>query len=101
MSVLTVLDELGRAGVELAAEGENLPYRGPKRSISPTVREELVENKAEILDFLRKAGVNGIRKVFWQTGKPFVFEDSVGCLWRYMHAWDRCWPVVIGTRAGR
>jgi hypothetical protein len=49
-----MLEDLGRRGVKVWAEGESLRYRSPKKALTPDVLAELKAHKAEILIHLRR-----------------------------------------------
>ena len=49
------LSDLRRNDVHLWAEGEGLRYKAPPQTLTPTLRQELKERKAEILTFLHNA----------------------------------------------
>jgi len=51
------LSNLRRSGVRLWAEGNRLRYSAPPGTMTPEVLEQLAERKADLLDFLRAAGV--------------------------------------------
>ncbi len=66
MSARALLARLTAAGVELAAEGDRLRYRGPAAALPPEILGELRERKPELLELLRppagrtlRAGVDG------------------------------------------
>lgn len=48
-----LLDELSQLNIKLQAEGENLRLNAPSGVLTPALRQELAERKAEILSFLR------------------------------------------------
>ncbi|MBH8563641.1 amino acid adenylation domain-containing protein [Nostoc sp. CENA67] len=50
-----LLSDLRRLDVKLWAEGEDLCFQAPSKTITPTLRQELKERKAEILTFLHNA----------------------------------------------
>jgi len=39
-----------------------------------------------------------VRRVIWKTANMVVFEDTDGHFWRYLHAWNQAWPVIVGER---
>lgn len=51
---------------------------------------EALKDKGRILDG------HLVVRVVWETEKAVVFEDDAGRFWRYMHAFKKAWPVVIG-----
>ena len=54
MSVAEFLAELSQRGISIWAEGDQLHYRAARDALTPTLREELSQRKAAILDFLRQ-----------------------------------------------
>ncbi|BAZ48975.1 McnE protein [Nostoc sp. NIES-4103] len=50
-----LLSDLRRLDVKVWADGEDLRYKAPSKTITPTLRQELKERKAEILTFLSNA----------------------------------------------
>jgi amino acid adenylation domain-containing protein len=59
MSTLDFLSKLRRSGVRLWIEGDKLRYSSPKGSLSPELRSELAERKAELIFFLRNTTLSG------------------------------------------
>ena len=55
MTIPGFLSHLRSLGVRLWADGDRLRYSAPKGTLTPSLRTELVERKAEILAFLRDA----------------------------------------------
>jgi amino acid adenylation domain-containing protein len=51
---MRLLDDLGRLGVQVWAEGDLLRYRAPRGALTPGLLERLKESKAELLDLLRR-----------------------------------------------
>jgi hypothetical protein len=51
---LRLLDDLGRVGVQVWAEGDLLRYRSPRGALTPGLLGRLKESKAELLDLLRR-----------------------------------------------
>ena len=49
MSVLTLIEDLRRRGVELAAKGDRLSCRAPRGVLSPELLDDLRSHKTEIL----------------------------------------------------
>jgi amino acid adenylation domain-containing protein len=49
-----LLDDLGRLGVQVWAEGDLLRYRSPRGALTPDLLERLRENKAGLLGLLRR-----------------------------------------------
>jgi hypothetical protein len=49
------LSELNNLNIKLWIEDNQLRYKAPKGALTPTLRAELVERKAEILTFLSDA----------------------------------------------
>jgi hypothetical protein len=37
-----------------------------------------------------------VERVIWETPKAVVFEDDAGRFWRYLHAYRKAWPVIVG-----
>lgn len=56
-TVAELLVHLRNLGVRLWAEGDRLHLSAPKETLTPTLRAELTERKAEILTFLREANL--------------------------------------------
>jgi pyochelin synthetase len=53
-SALRLLDDLGRLGVQVWAEGDLLRYRSPRGALTPGLLDRLKESKTELLDLLRR-----------------------------------------------
>ncbi|MES1241619.1 MAG: amino acid adenylation domain-containing protein [Acidobacteriota bacterium] len=53
-SALRLLDDLGRLGVQVWAEGSLLRYRSPRGALTPGLLDRLRESKTELLDLLRR-----------------------------------------------
>ena len=51
---MLLLDDLGRLGVQVWAEGDLLRYRSPRGALTPGLLERLKESKTELLDLLRR-----------------------------------------------
>jgi acetylornithine/succinyldiaminopimelate/putrescine aminotransferase/predicted amino acid dehydrogenase len=56
MTIAALLADLRQRGVELWAEGGQLRYSAPKGTLTPAVRSKLVEQKVEVLAWLRSNG---------------------------------------------
>ena len=56
MNVAAFLNELLNRDIRVSADGERLRCNAPAGALTPELREELARRKAEILEFLRKAG---------------------------------------------
>ena len=50
-----IISHLRNLRIRLSANGDQLDYSGPEGAMTPELRAELIEQKAEILAFLRKA----------------------------------------------
>src|SRR5205823_9108172 len=55
MTVAALLTYLHKQGVALWVEDERLRYSAPKGVLTPALRAELVEKKAEIIEFLQNS----------------------------------------------
>jgi amino acid adenylation domain-containing protein len=55
MNTLEFLSELRRLEIKVSADGDRLRLSAPKGVLTPTLREQLAERKAEILAFLNNA----------------------------------------------
>jgi len=55
VTTIEFLSYLRSLDVKLWADGDRLRYSAPKGALTPALRAELVERKAEILTFLHKA----------------------------------------------
>ncbi len=54
MNPAKLLDDLGRLGVQVWAEGDLLRYRSPRGALTPDLLERLRESKADLLGLLRR-----------------------------------------------
>src|SRR5262249_15402134 len=54
MTVTELLAELARRGVHVSSDGDDLTVRAPKGALTPSLRAELADHKAEILARLRQ-----------------------------------------------
>jgi amino acid adenylation domain-containing protein len=54
-TIKTFLSELNNLNIKLWVEGEQLRYRAPPETLTPSLRAELVARKAEVITFLSKA----------------------------------------------
>lgn len=57
MTVLELLENLKKRGVDLAPAGESLRYRAPAGALTPDLRQALAAHKAEVLAHLRGEAV--------------------------------------------
>lgn len=55
MTTSKLVARLQEKGVSLQVEGANLRYSAPKNALTDSLRSELIEHKAEIIEFLRGA----------------------------------------------
>ncbi|HEY7124286.1 MAG TPA: amino acid adenylation domain-containing protein [Ktedonobacterales bacterium] len=55
MSMAEFLGELSQRGISIWVDGDNLRYRATRDALTPALREELRQRKAEILAYLRPA----------------------------------------------
>jgi pyochelin synthetase len=53
-SAMRLLDDLGRLGVQVWAEGDLLRYRAPRGALTPGLLDRLRKGKTELLDLLRR-----------------------------------------------
>ncbi len=100
----SILTELANHGATVAISGSNLRVefkREPTAAIAPLL-PELKKHKGEIIALLKSCPrtIDGhtVRRIIWQTGRAIIFEDSDGHFWRYLHAWNQAWPVIVGGR---
>ena len=56
MTLAGLVDSLREQGVELWTEGDRLRYSAPKGMMTPALRQQLSERKAELLQYLQSAG---------------------------------------------
>ncbi len=59
MSLPEFLAQLNQAGIRLWADGERLRYDAPPGAVTPSLREDLLQRKADLLDFLKHNQVDG------------------------------------------
>jgi aspartate racemase len=70
MKTIALLDSLHHLGVRLWADGDHLCYRAPQGTLTPALRAELAERKADILAFLHEANLAA------RSTLPHVFPVS-------------------------
>jgi hypothetical protein len=58
-------------GVTLAADGNQLRFRGPKGAVTPRLLQELRDRKAEVLEFLR-----GSARRPWRNRRSGRFTET-------------------------
>ena len=56
MRAALLLSELSRRGVRLEAAGDRLRFDAPKGVLTPELRREMVEHKAELLELVERHG---------------------------------------------
>lgn len=39
---------------------------------------------------------HSVARVIWKTDKAVIFADEHGRFWRYLYAYQRAWPVIVG-----
>ena len=54
MSTVALLGELGRLGVKLWNEGEQLRYQAPRGALTAELKAKVIEHKGELVAFLRR-----------------------------------------------
>jgi hypothetical protein len=37
-----------------------------------------------------------IARIIWETEKAIVFADELGRFWRFLHAYGKAWPFIVG-----
>jgi len=55
MTALQLLTKLRHRGIKMWAEQDQLHYQAPKNVLTPTLRSQIAETKAELLDLLRES----------------------------------------------
>jgi hypothetical protein len=46
----------------------------------------------------RTLGGLRVQEVIWETERMVIFRCDAGLLWRYVHSWDKAWPVEVVSR---
>ena len=92
-SALELLSELANAGVEFSVEGRRLGWRNSRGLITPDVRLDLADGKAEIIELFTKPPMPVPRR-FTAMGRPVTWTGRVVSWagWRSLSDWDRFGP---------
>ena len=88
MILQQLFTELSERGVKLWLEGEQLGIRAPKGMLTPELRHQLIESKAEVLSLLRQqaftsdlAALSPLRPKPEERYEPFALTDMQHAFW--------------------
>jgi hypothetical protein len=77
-----LLSELGKRGVALAVQGDNLKYRAPQGVLTPDLLGAIADHKREILTRLRHPGWTEMDYVFVDASHRIARDYPLG-----LHEW--------------
>lgn len=102
MEVEALVERLEKRGVELYLKEGELWGRGPKKSFTKFIREVIVANKAELIEFLRAQGRKAAASL---SPHPYGFDDGRAELIHEDFGWVDGWAfsakaeTVLGLEA--
>jgi hypothetical protein len=104
LTAQNILTELANHGASVVVIGDKLRVaftQQPSSAVAPLL-PELRKRKGEVIALLKSSQrtINGytVRRIIWETDKAIVFEDGRGHFLRYLHAYKKSWPVIVGRK---
>ena len=85
MKTIDFVSYLQNLGVKFWIDGEQLRYRSPKGVITPELKKDIVERKAELLDLLRE--VQTIQQSVVSSIKPISREQVIPLSYAQQRLW--------------
>ena len=52
--------------------------------------------RTDTTDTIPKLDGKTVTRIIWETDKAVIFADEQGRFWRYLSAYGKAWPVVMG-----
>lgn len=85
MKTIDFVSYLQNLGVKFWIDGEQLRYRSPKGVITPELKKDIVERKAELLDLLRE--VQTIQQSVASSIQPISREKVIPLSYAQQRLW--------------
>ena len=88
MELQSLLASLSAQGVQISLDGDSLLIEAPKESITPELRDSLIEHKGELLRLLRQSNeianstsLPSIKSDLTRRCEPFPLTDAQHAFW--------------------
>ncbi len=96
VSTVSSIDKSFPENINNKKDLKMLFYRTDSTDTTPENSNLLVQRTDTTDRTPRTVDGHTVARIIWETEKAIVFADELGRFWRFLHAYGKAWPFIIG-----